>query len=643
MAVIDAITSPEMLTESYNVSDEPPTEFELPESIYSLPVKIVLLSSAVVITVVAIIGNSLILAAFFTTARLRRLTNYFYASLAITDLAAGIIVMPFMASYTLLYYWRFGKDFCVFWLCMDMFVYSASVYHMCVICLDRFLAITFPFKYRLKRTRKLILGFVAGAWILALIFEVPATLIYEHVAGESVVDYRIECDVEWVEDVPITFISFFVTVVIPFLFTLILYVHIFVTIRRSHRYLVPDQDKNTKKSTNKGKVGREKCPIQFNCAHVVPCFLCLKSERDGSSQKKGNACDIEVKVHGCNDGVDKIGFDRSASGRMKQLCCCCGGQKGYDITNVIADGTNDNRRESVMMVGFAQKVGARLASVDDNELSDHYSPPVKSLKKDEKVYNTEDLIDTSDKCKVTGATARDLADPNDNTRQDNLYKQCYVNPILSVDSESPKKVYSNTSKDELRRSSDSNERTDRTSDSKSTDIENVTPKSMNETSKFGSGKKGGMKRVSASLINVLRIKAAAATSSQNQRQSQEAILARRKAKETRAAATLGILLGIFLLTWLPWKVTTIADAIAQKYLFPDLWYEIAIWLQYSNSMINPFLYMFREKDFRIAIKRLLCKLICRRKVDEDSRMSRYRTTQSRRSVVSNNAYNTSES
>ncbi|XP_070557259.1 muscarinic acetylcholine receptor M5-like [Ptychodera flava] len=335
-----------------NSTTESQEDYERPVSPYSLPVKITLGVVVVVITVVAIVGNALILTAFFTTARLRRLTNYFYASLAVTDLLAGLLVMPLMASYTLLFYWNFWKPFCMAWLCMDMFLYSASVYHMCVICLDRFLAITFPLKYRLRRTKKLILGFIATAWALALIFEVPATLIYEHVSGESVVAYHKECDVEWVEDVAVTVVSFLVTVVIPFFFTLVLYVHIFVTIRRSHRYSKPVGERKGDMNADKSKEARKKCPIQITCLPDTACFICpIKRARKDKELEQVDDTELEA---GSNPEKRRDSGNRNTQRRPCRSCCRFSRNSSYDVSGCGNEPHEvvDDHRDSVTMIDF---------------------------------------------------------------------------------------------------------------------------------------------------------------------------------------------------------------------------------------------------------------------------------------------------
>lgn len=78
-------------------------------------------------------------------------------------------------------------------------------------------------------------------------------------------------------------------------------------------------------------------------------------------------------------------------------------------------------------------------------------------------------------------------------------------------------------------------------------------------------------------------------------------------RERKAAKTLAIITGVFVMCWLPFFIMAITMPLLElrppKYLFAFL-----LWLGYFNSMLNPIIYTIFSPDFRKAFKRLLCAM-----------------------------------
>ncbi|CAG7815637.1 unnamed protein product, partial [Allacma fusca] len=77
-------------------------------------------------------------------------------------------------------------------------------------------------------------------------------------------------------------------------------------------------------------------------------------------------------------------------------------------------------------------------------------------------------------------------------------------------------------------------------------------------------------------------------------------------RERKAAKTLAIITGAFIVCWLPFFVL----ALIQPFCSPDcLWGDVVTsifaWLGYFNSTLNPILYTIFSPDFRRAFKKLL--------------------------------------
>ncbi|XP_029304774.1 LOW QUALITY PROTEIN: adrenoceptor beta 2, surface b [Cottoperca gobio] len=130
--------------------------------------ELVLLGVAMAILVLAIaFGNVLVITAILRFQRLQKVTNFFVASLAVADLIMGLVVVPFGSSYILLGTWQFGHFMCDFWTATDVLCVTASIETLCVIALDRYLAITSPLRYPTLLTRGRAFAVVLGVWAVA--------------------------------------------------------------------------------------------------------------------------------------------------------------------------------------------------------------------------------------------------------------------------------------------------------------------------------------------------------------------------------------------------------------------------------------------------------------------------------------------
>lgn len=92
------------------------------------------------------------------------MTNYFVVSLAVADLAVAVFVMPYSVLYDVWSEWVFGWVLCYFWISFDVMCCTASILHLCVIAVDRYLAINEPLTYATRLTSRRPGFFIAGVW-----------------------------------------------------------------------------------------------------------------------------------------------------------------------------------------------------------------------------------------------------------------------------------------------------------------------------------------------------------------------------------------------------------------------------------------------------------------------------------------------
>lgn len=118
-----------------------------------------------------LLGNFTVCAAVYRFRHLRaKVTNIFIVSLALSDLLVAVLVMPWKAVAEVAGFWPFG-GFCKTWLACDIMCSTASILNLCVISVDRYWAISSPFRYERSMNKKVASVMIGVTWTVSVVIS----------------------------------------------------------------------------------------------------------------------------------------------------------------------------------------------------------------------------------------------------------------------------------------------------------------------------------------------------------------------------------------------------------------------------------------------------------------------------------------
>ncbi|XP_043921757.1 histamine H3 receptor-like [Protopterus annectens] len=169
---------------SFDSRDPLPLQSAIPH--YSRSIEVILTISISLMVSVTVIGNGLVILAFFLERKIRTPRNYFLLNLAICDFFVGAFSIPLYTPYVLSGKWTLGKELCKVWLLTDSLLCFASEFSIVLISYDRFLSIIKAVEYQLQQTGIVhVLIKMAIVWVVSFLFNCPLYAFGEYLFGAN--------------------------------------------------------------------------------------------------------------------------------------------------------------------------------------------------------------------------------------------------------------------------------------------------------------------------------------------------------------------------------------------------------------------------------------------------------------------------
>ena len=116
----------------------------------------------------AVIGNAVVLWLFYKNEPLRTISNRFLVSMCVADFLAGLVVDPMYIAIKIIAQPQKGsilrKVIQIVWVHST----AATVFNLCCVSVDRFIAIRFPFRYQDIVTKKRCYAVIITVWLISL-------------------------------------------------------------------------------------------------------------------------------------------------------------------------------------------------------------------------------------------------------------------------------------------------------------------------------------------------------------------------------------------------------------------------------------------------------------------------------------------
>lgn len=124
----------------------------------------------------SVLGNTLVIYMVIRSRRMKTITNFFIANLALSDVVIGTFSIPFQFQAALLQRWNLPEIMCSLCPFFQNVSVNTSIFTLIAIALDRYNAIIHPLRGKSsKKGTKVRIGFI---WVTSILLAVPQVIAF---------------------------------------------------------------------------------------------------------------------------------------------------------------------------------------------------------------------------------------------------------------------------------------------------------------------------------------------------------------------------------------------------------------------------------------------------------------------------------
>uniref|UniRef100_UPI00398F85F4 D(2) dopamine receptor A-like n=1 Tax=Pristiophorus japonicus TaxID=55135 RepID=UPI00398F85F4 len=246
---------------------------------------------------VVVFGNVLVCMAVSREKALQTTTNYLIVSLAVADLLVATLVMPWVVYLEVVGEWRFSWVHCDIFVTLDVMMCTASIFNLCAISIDRYTAVAMPMLYNTRYSAKRrVKVMIATVWVLS--FAISCPLLF----GLNNNPDRRDATICAIVNPSFVVYSSIVSFYVPFIVTLLVYVQIYVVLRRRRKRV----------GTKRNSIILEQdqlAPIKNKCTHPEDVKLSTFVVRsNGTSSANNKKVTLVQEAVVCAQASDRVGY-----------------------------------------------------------------------------------------------------------------------------------------------------------------------------------------------------------------------------------------------------------------------------------------------------------------------------------------------
>ncbi|XP_037632359.1 dopamine receptor D2a isoform X2 [Sebastes umbrosus] len=262
---------------------------------------------------VIVFGNVLVCIAVSREKALQTTTNYLIVSLAVADLLVATLVMPWVVYLEVVGEWRFSKIHCDIFVTLDVMMCTASILNLCAISIDRYTAVAMPMLYNTRySSRRRVTVMISVVWVLSFAISCPLLFGLNNTATRD----ESQCVIA---NPAFVVYSSIVSFYVPFIITLLVYVQIYVVLRKRRKRV------NTKPKQRACQAADPDAAtsLKDKCTHpedVRLCTMIVKSNGSFPVNKKKVIFIKDVVNEGEDLELDELNSGSSQKQKQQPQC-----------------------------------------------------------------------------------------------------------------------------------------------------------------------------------------------------------------------------------------------------------------------------------------------------------------------------------